>query len=147
MRINVPDELKWTTGVPNNYLWSYYQYKEPVDDLFGIKSRKDELILKYLGYNTISFQNESSKMILSNKEKIEKICKNPIIFLGTDKQGKQTSITVTKETGWRWFNIQNHLYNNFGIEDAADFVPEFGLEKLDYLIKLKKFKYAKVNSS
>lgn len=139
---NVPSEKKWRSQMDNTYLWSWYKYKgRQVDDLFVVKSRKDELILDLLGYDTISVQNESAAIFLANnKDKVLSICKNPIINFGTDEQGKEQSILITKELGCRWFNIQNHLYNQFGIEDNFSFSCEFGLKILDQLIQLKGFK-------
>ena len=147
LRINVPSELKWKTSVPNKYLWSYYEYKDsPVEDLFVIKSRKDEMVMRYLGYDTVSVQSEASRTFLENNvSKVAKISTNPIILMGTDPQGKKTSQIITQATGWKWFNIKNDLYEKYDIEDPAAFVEAFNMKQLDNLIKIKGFKNGKIN--
>lgn len=144
MRIgpNVDKGDKWRSGMENSYLWNYYRYKnlsEKLPYLFTWKSQKDELVARYLDYYSISTQSENAKVMLhsDNVSKINAITKHNIMGFGTDPQGKATSIEITKATGWDWFNIDNHHYKNEGIEDPADFVEEYGLEALDYLLKIK----------
>lgn len=142
MRIgpNVAKGDKWRSGMQNSYLWNYFKYTEKVPYLFTLKSQKDELLLKYLNYNTISVQSENAKVMLeysNNVKKINKITDHNIIVFGSDPQGLTTSIEITKATGWDWFNTDGHYYKNEGIEDPADFVEVYGLEALDYLLKIK----------
>lgn len=137
---NVPKEDKWRTNIPNNYLWSYWRYVDsPVQDLFVAKSYKDELVLRFLGYNVISVQSENSNVLLTsgNVDKINKIASNPIIVYGADPQGFKTSYQITKATGWDYFNIGRNYYKLYELEDPADFVQEFGMEPLKTLIDLK----------
>lgn len=141
---NIPAELKWRSGMNNSYLWSFWEHDHIIDDMFVIKSRKDEMIAKFLGYDTISTQNESSKIMMGNVERINSISRNPIICYGTDPQGKEESIKITQATSWKWFNIQNKLYNKYGIDDLFEFSSEFGLELLDKLIQLKGFKKSNI---
>jgi hypothetical protein len=144
LRINVPPEDKWRSGMPNSYLWNYWKYrnlKEPLNKLFTLKARKDELVFNLVGFNdTLSTQSENAKVMLelsNNVKRINKITKRNIFVMGTDPQGKQTSIEVTKSTGWEWFNIDNHHYKNDGIEDPADFVKEYGPDLLQNMLKIK----------
>lgn len=137
---NVPKEDKWRSGMHNSYLWSYYKYENnPVQDLFVAKSYKDELVLRFLGYEVISLQSENVKVLLEsgNVEKINKVSSNPIITLGADPQGWKTSYQITKATGWDYFNIGRNYYKLYELEDPADFVQEFGMEPLKTLIDLK----------
>ena len=146
LRINVDSSLKWRSGMTNSYLWNYWNYNRKVEDMFICKSYKDEMVMSYLGYDTISLQNESARILLENNvEKINKISSNPIMLLGTDPQGKETSIEVTKKTGWSWFNTKNHLYEKYNIVDPADFVKSFNMKQLDNLVRLKNFKYGILN--
>ena len=56
---------------------------------------------------------------------------------GTDDQGKQQSIEITKQTGWKWFNTPNFLYKEQNIEDPADFVEKCSYTELNTGIKNK----------
>ena len=134
-------KIKWITNLKNSYLWYYYQYKEPIKDLFVVKSVKDRMVLKLLGYEGVALQNESATTFLkSNVEKIKKICEKPIICMGSDTQGFEQSVAITKQTGFRWFNSPKYMLR-FGINDPASVCQEFGLEILDRQIKkdLKKW--------
>ena len=100
------------------------------------------MVLKLLGYEGVSLQNESATTFLkSNINKVEKICQKPIVCMGSDTQGFAQSLAITKETGFRWFNSPKYMLR-FGINDPASVCQEFGLEILDKQIKkdLKKWK-------
>lgn len=138
---------KWRSGVENTHIWDLFRWEgKHVEDLFVIKSRKDQLVVDLLGYATTSVQNESSAIFLnawgeypSNADKLLKICNKPIINFGTDEQGKKESILITEAIGCRWFNTQNSLLK-MGITDNFEFVSEFDLKTLDRLLELKGFK-------
>lgn len=134
---------KWRNTVPNDYLWYYNDYNnKECNEGFIVKSVKDCVLLHKLGRCAIAVQNESAKILLDNNlGKVSNLFKNPIILYGTDNQGKQESIEITKKTGWKWFNIENHLYNQFGIEDPTDYIKEggFTLKQLDNKLKEKGF--------
>jgi len=133
---------KWISNIDTKYLWFYYLYQEPVEDLFVVKSVKDREVLALLGYKAIALQNESATTFLKhNIQNIEKICKNPIIVMGSDTQGFKTSVEMTKTTGYRWFNTKRYMLK-FGVNDPASMCKEFSLEVLNDQIKkdLKKWK-------
>ena len=136
---NVPKEDKWRTNLQNTYLWSYWKYKDnPVKDLFIAKSYKDELVLKFLGYDVISLQSENAKVLLENNvEKIDILAKNKYMVMGSDPQGRQTRIEICRKTNWDYFETDKYLYDRYQMEDPADLVKEFGLECLNNLLKLK----------
>lgn len=140
---NVNKKFKWRNTCPNTYLWGYKEITSPVDNLFVIKSRKDEMVLKFLGYDTTSVQNESATLFLttefgeSNADKVLKYCKSPIINFGSDPQGVKESKIITDAIGCRWFNTQKHLVKKYDVNDNFGFACEFGLKLLDNLIKLK----------
>jgi hypothetical protein len=132
-------KIKWLTSCSNDYLWFYHEFKEPVDTLWVCKSVKDALVLsKNYNFNTVSLQNESAKIFLENNvEKVESIAKNIVIYLGTDPQGKEQSIEITKARGYKWFNIPNNMFDSFSIEDGSDYIKEFGINSFSNLLKKK----------
>jgi len=134
-------KIKWLTSCPNSYLWFLHEFKQPVDTLWICKSVKDALVLsKNYNFNTISLQNESAKIFLENNiEKVESIAKNIVIYLGTDPQGKEQSIEITKARGYKWFNIPNNMFDSFSIEDGADYIKEFGINSFTQLLKKKSY--------
>jgi CHC2 zinc finger len=146
----VPKDKKWRTNAPNNLLWFYNDYvSSKVDNLFVCKSVKDALVIKKLGYNAIAVQSEGSKIMLQyNVNKINDIANNVFITFGTDEQGKNASIEITKETGWSYFNTENYLLKQ-GINDPAELVKDYSGVILRNQIekKLKNYEKSKKLSS
>jgi DNA primase (bacterial type) len=133
---------KWRNNVPNDYLWYYNDYKENVCDIgFIVKSVKDCLILQKTGRCAVATNNESDTTFLNNNvEKINKIFKKTVVCYGTDPDGKRKSINITKKTGYGWFNMENHLYDDFKIEDFADYLNAgFSYKQLITLLNIKGF--------
>lgn len=96
---NSSKEDKWKSyNIPTNYLWYYYQYIDnSCNNLIVSKSIKDCLILRLLNRCSIAVQNESSKTLLSNKDKINKIGNKIWINFGSDKQGKNNLYLLLKK--------------------------------------------------
>lgn len=137
----ITKEMKWRTNIENTYLWYYNDYvkNSPHDLGFIVKSNKDALVLQKLGRKAIATQNESSVIMLNNNvDKINTLFTKSVVNFGTDAQGKKESILITKETGWSWFNIQNNLYEQYKIEDNADFLNAgFKYSQLERMLKNK----------
>ena len=136
----VSKDEKWRSyNIDSTYLWDYWRYKDiKCDDLFVVKSNKDGAVLAKLGRCAIELQSENAKVFLENNvEKVKLICNNPIICTGTDTQGFNTSFTITKQTGFRWFNVKKKYYNKYGCNDVAELVRTFSLKKLEEELKLK----------
>lgn len=128
---------KWRNSCPNDYLWYYNDYVNDQCDLgFTVKSVKDCLILQKLNRCSIATNNESDVILLENNVgKINNIFKKNVMCYGTDADGKMKSINITKNTGWSWFNIQNNLYEQYNIEDFADFLNSgFSYKQLERLL-------------
>lgn len=143
---NVLPENKWRSQMQNNFLWNLYKYKnKKVDNMFIVKSRKDEIILHVLGYDACSVQHEEAATFLNtyeqwpttNSELVREICPNPIINFGSDKQGVKESKMITEAIGCRYFNTQKHLESKYGINDNFSFACEFGIETLNKLIQIR----------
>lgn len=123
---------KWKNEVPNSHIWYLDEYEEDVcKQLWIVKSTKDSCVMDYhFGKCAVAVQNESSKIFLKNNaEKIESISKDIVVCFGSDPQGKQESIKITKERGYKWFNTPNYMYK-YGIEDVSDYINEWGVESL-----------------
>lgn len=132
---------KWINSAPNTYLWGYNELKnKKCDELWLNKSWKDALVMKYhFNKCSIALQNEDAKIYLNNNiEKVENISDNIILALGTDDQGKTQSIKISKERGYKWFNIPNALYENYNLEDVSDYLSQFSVKSLANLLKIKK---------
>lgn len=131
---------KWINTAPNTYLWGYDNLNN-CNELWINKSLKDALVMKYhFGKCCIALQNEDAKIFLNNNvEKVENITKNIILALGTDKQGKEQSIKISKERGYKWFNIPNSLYESYMLEDVSDYLSEFSVKSLGNLLKIKGY--------
>jgi hypothetical protein len=136
----VSKDEKWRSyNIPNTYLWDYWRYKDsPCENLFVVKSNKDGAVLAKLGKCAIELQSEDAKIFLENNvEKVKQICKNPIICTGTDEQGFNTSLNITKSTGFRWFNTKKKYLRMYDVKDVSDLVSVFSLKKLEQELKDK----------
>ena len=131
-------EEKWRSlGIGNDYIWNLWRYTK-CDNLFVCKSVKDDSVFAKLGYCSVSLQSESAKTFLDNNvTKITNICDNPIIVMGTDPQGFNTSLDITKATGWRWFNVKDKYYKKLDANDPAELVRVYNLKKLKSELKEK----------
>ena len=132
-------EEKWKSmGIGNAYIWDLWRYTK-CDNLFVCKSKKDSEVFAKLGYCAVSLQSESAKTFLDNNvTKIANICDNPIIVMGTDTQGFNTSLDITKATGWRWFNVKDKYYKKLDANDPAELVRVYNLKKLKNELKEKE---------
>ena len=136
----VSKDEKWRSyNIPNTYLWNYWRYKDvKCDNLFVVKSNKDGAVLAKIGRCAIELQSEDAKVFLENNvEKVKLICNNPIICTGTDEQGFNTSLNITKSTGFRWFNTKKKYLNKYEINDVAGLVQVFSIKKLEEEHKIK----------
>lgn len=135
---NVSKDEKWRSlGISNSYIWNLWRYKE-CEKLFVCKSVKDDSVFAKLGYCAVSLQSESAKTFLDNNvENILNVCKNPIVVMGTDSQGFQTSLDITTATGWKWFNVKDKYYKKLDANDPAELVRVYNLKKLKNELKEK----------
>lgn len=138
---NVLKQNKWRTCWENKSLWHLHTIPKDCENLFVVKSVKDGAVLnKHYNLHCIELQSENANVFLQNNvEKVKSLAKNIIIALGTDPQAKQTSITITKETGFKWFNVPNNVYDNYGISDFAEYIEQFGIKSLANLLKIKNY--------
>jgi hypothetical protein len=137
----VKKDEKWKNwGIPNSYIWDYWRYKDlKCDNLMVVKSNKDSAILASLGYCAVTTQNESSTMLIQNREKLEKICEKPIIVYGSDEQGTNESIKANKTLHWRYFNTKKKYLRMYGANDIAEVVRVFGIKRIKQDLKEKGF--------
>ena len=135
----VSKQDKWKSfGINNDYLWDYWRYKDSVcDNLMVVKSNKDSAVLSKLGYCAISTQNESSVSLIKSKDKIEKICKKPIIVFGSDAQGAQESIKANEVLHWRYFNTKKKYLHKYDVNDVAGLIKLYNTKKLINELKEK----------
>lgn len=135
LRIGVPIEDKWRTNISNFYLWDYSNYTKKVEKLIVCKSRKDEMIMKLLGYNTISVQSENWQILDINMEKIYNICDKPIILFGSDKDGVNKCKIVQQKYNCNYYNTPKSLLPD--INDPFSMVSIKGLRQLERHLKSK----------
>lgn len=128
---------KWRNTVPNSHLWEFDKDKK-YEDLYIVKSNKDAVCLEYhFGFDCTATQNESHLILLDkNYNRLNKAANRKIVVYGNDPQGWHESWLITYYTGWNYFNVDNYLYDSYGIEDIADQIEHFGISSLkEQLIK------------
>ena len=136
----VTKDDKWRSyNIPNNYIWNLWRYKEnSCETLFVCKSVKDDSVFSKIGRCSVSLQSEDAKIFLEhNVDNILKVSKNPIIVMGTDEQGFNTSLNITKTTKWKWFNVKKKYLRMYDCNDPAELVKIFSLKKLEKELKIK----------
>lgn len=130
---------KWRTNIPNNQLWYGYKYiGKEIDKLFIAKSNKDALINMYHTIPSMATQSENDVILAQNIPKLLTICSNLILNFGSDPQGTQASINVSKEFNLPWFNTPKS-YLKFGVNDNAEYQAEFGPDCFKQLLIDKKY--------
>lgn len=136
---NVLPQDKWRSSVPNeSYLWSYYEYNKntPIDQLWVVKSRKDEMIAKLLGYNTVSVQSENWQNLDGNMPKIQDISKQQVLNFGSDDDGVGKCIVIQQKYNTLYYNTPKNLVQ-YQVNDLFSYSKEFGLQSLLKHIKTK----------
>lgn len=128
---NVDKAKKWRTNLANNKLWYLYKIKEDCKQIFIAKSNKDALINMKCGICSIATQSENAVILSQNIPKLQKTFPNSNLILnfGSDEQGKESSIKVSKE-----FNIQEYCtpekFLKNGVNDSFSYSCMFGIENL-----------------
>ena len=134
-------KLKWMNTASNSYLWNYSNLKDKdCNEVWVCKSYKDAVLMEYhFGKCILACQNESHKMIMQNKDKIENVSNNVILLYGADKQAFTETKNIEKDTGWKSFHTPYNLYKSKGIEDPFAYVEEYGIDSLRTLLKQQNY--------
>lgn len=130
---------KWRTNVSNTRLWYTYKYKGlEIPQLFIAKSNKDSLVNIMAEIPSISTQSENDIILSKNIPYLKTICPNLVLNFGSDPQGANASINVSKEWDLPWFNTPKR-YLKDGINDNAEYQAEFGPDCFKQLLKDKNY--------
>ncbi len=136
---NVDKKDKWRTNLlPYNF---FYTYKiKPNTTVFVCKSNKDAAITQFLGITSIAVLSENYHNILTGLQNLMTIFPtvNFVLNLGTDAQGKDTSIRLSKALNLKWFNTPNYALRE-GINDNFSYVQKYGMNSFKKLLKNKKY--------
>jgi len=137
---NVTKMDKWRTNVPNNQLWYLYKIQMECKQVLIAKSNKDALINSLCGICSIATQSENDKVLIKNIPILQKLYPSTkfVINFGSDEQGKQSSINVSKEFNLDWFNTPNDVLK-YNINDNFEYVKAYGLENYMNLLKNKNY--------
>ena len=132
-------EKKWRNNLlPYDFFYTYKIKNEGYT--FVVKSNKDCVPFELCGLRAIASMSENQANIIEGLKRLFVQFPNTkfIISLGTDKQGKTTSIAITKELNLNWFNIPNHLLTN-KIDDFWEYYKNYGLNSFKQLLKNKGY--------
>lgn len=130
---------RFYSDMPFTYMYKDNIFCEDVKDMPTIvcKSRKDELIFSLYHPKVTSVQAES--LFCFNEENIEflrSISTQSYIQFGSDKQGKEESIKITRTYGFKHLNTPDkYLIEN--INDIAELQKYYGPEKVKDFLKYK----------
>lgn len=133
---NIKKENKWKSNINGDYIWNLWRYNDKkVDNLWILKSLKDEMVIKLLGKDTCSTQSENSFNLNNRMSDILNICSNPIICFGSDKQGVNSCKIIQSKYNCRYYNTPKSCLPE--INDPFSYVSKFGLRQLERHINLK----------
>jgi hypothetical protein len=128
-------EKRFKNNVSYYYLWNARNVSQ-CDNLIVQKSMKDLIVTSVITPCVIATQNESVQVF--NEEvvgKISSLAKNIFVSYGSDTDGKEKSIKITKKYGWKWVNTPNHMLPD--INDVYLMAKTYGIGEVEKLYKSK----------
>lgn len=129
-------EKRFKNNIHGQYIWELSTINQ-CDKLIVHKSMKDLIVSSVIFPCNISTQNESIQTFTPELvSTLNDLSQKIYIFYGADDDGKQKSIEITKEHGYKWVNTKNE-YLKQGINDAYSLVKAFGIKELEALYKYK----------
>jgi hypothetical protein len=133
-----PKGERFFGNIRNNYFFNSEQIG-PVENLFIVKSKKDSIFFAYLGLATEVPMNESIQSFdQKTDERLRKKAKNIIIAFGTDQDGFDKSVAITKQYDYKWFNIPKKFLS-LNITDFYEYIRDYNLNSFKKLLKTKKY--------
>lgn len=128
---------KWKNTVPNSYLWNFPE--EHCNQLWVVKSLKDALCLKkHFSFCTTATQNEDAAILRPNMPKILSVCSDIVLCFGADDMAVKNCKIIQKEFNTKYFNTPKY-YLKYGAVDVADVIAQYGVGKVEKLLKKKGF--------
>tara|TARA_R110000868_G_scaffold14426_4_gene67217 strand:+ start:29947 stop:30942 length:996 start_codon:yes stop_codon:yes gene_type:complete len=131
-------KVKW---MPNNVPLNTLEGKENLvkeNSAIITKSKKDKMVLLKVYPHVCATQNESSGCF--SEENVEFLRQNSsrqILSFDSDAAGVKNSRIITKEFDFDYLNVPRN-YLSDGIKDFADLGKEYGLIKVEQILKKKK---------
>ena len=137
---NVEKKDKWRNNIPPFSFFYTYKIKPDTKIVMVVKSNKDCSIFAKCGITAIATMSENKQNIITGLKELIPLFPSTtfVISLGSDFQGLQTSLAITKELNLPWFNIPKKLLTN-DINDPFEYVKNFGFESFKQLLKNKKY--------
>lgn len=121
-------DFKWFGNVSAFQMEGEFPAVDPSSNkaLVITKSRKDRIILKKIYPYTISCQNESEHAIPREKDALfDTFFDNKYCWFDTDEPGKAANRRLNHR-GYKWVNVPNHIYEEYGLKDPGDVIKHFG---------------------
>jgi hypothetical protein len=134
----VDAKYKW---VPNNVPIHTLEGKENIvncNTAIITKSKKDLMVLKKVYPNVCAVQNEGIACFTpDNIEYLKANSKKQILSFDSDKTGVVNSQQITKLFDFEYMNVPR-TYLSDGIKDFADLAKDYGMSKVEQIVKRKK---------
>lgn len=139
-------DMKFRTNIQDKYLWNF-SLLEPCKNLIVQKSCKDLAVTTMISPHCTATESEGVHIFgsmedgkwMPNEEvtgRINKVCKSPIIWYGSDPDGVRKCQEITKLNKYRYVNTPKNLLPD--INDSFLYAKKFGLKGLEQFMKLKK---------
>lgn len=126
---------RFRNNVPGKYLWNYNHVSE-CKNLVVQKSNKDLIVTTVFTPCCISTQSESASIFTEElADKITALGREIYISYGSDKDGKEKSIKITGEHGWKWCNPPNEYLPE--VNDFYSMAKKYGPAEVEKLLKSK----------
>ncbi len=134
----VESKYKW---VPNNVPITAMDGRKDIvncDVALITKSKKDYMVLKKLYPHVCAVQNEGiSCFSEENLSYIKENSNKQILAFDSDPTGVKNSQEITKLYGFDYINVPRS-YLSDGIKDMADLAKDYGMSKVEQVLKKKK---------
>jgi len=136
-------DWKWFGNVSAFQMEGLEELKPDPKPLIITKSRKDRIVLSKLYPNVCSSQNEAETAIPKElDDKFDSMYPAKYCWYDCDEAGKNANKKLNYR-GYKWINIPNIYYQEFGIKDPSDLVKFYGIKRASEIIIQeinKKFK-------
>lgn len=122
-------KIKWVSNITSKVIDGIKEIPKEGDLLIITKSRKDRLVLKSLGYDSIATNNESSFIPETNFEKLRNRYDEIILFFDNDTTGIKYSNKFSEDKG-----IRHILIPNTDVKDISDYIKLYGIDEASKLL-------------
>lgn len=128
-------KLKWRNNLSSYDIQGWEQLPEKASLLVITKSLKDVMVLRKLGYYSISPSSETSLIPKTVIDECLKRFKKIIVLYDYDESGLKGAQKMKDKYGFENVVIPQHYFELYNVKDVSDFIKDFGKVKTKKILK------------